>query len=255
MRAGHWAGKIKRAIGKDGLHDKGWDKFKNWVSDHARLLNDLANVLVRVATACAIVALFIPGLNILAMIALGAPLGSLLLHTATAPAGAGKLDRRRARRLRPGHLRARAAGDAGDAVPDLRKPPIPVFVGFWEPQHDYGSAALYYSGAFEENKAVGKTPIREEFSTDHLSDGIRVIRFVPLSADDPQAPDHPQDPLAPQDPDPVLGVLAYHWRTKSPVVDVQLLAFTHELGRLYAALPDFDAFARTIALTATSVPE
>jgi hypothetical protein len=122
-------------------------------------------------------------------------------------------------------------------------------------QHDYGSAALYYSGAFEDNKAAGKTPIREEFSTDHLGDGIRVIRFVPLSADDPQAPDHPQDPLAPQDPDPVLGALAYHWRTKSPVVDVQLLAFTHELGRLYAALPDFDAFARTIALTATPAPE
>ncbi|WP_369264018.1 putative T7SS-secreted protein [Streptomyces sp. R35] len=88
-RAGHWAGKIKRAISKDGLHDKGWDKFKNWVSDHARLLNDLANVLVWVATACAIVALFIPGLNIIAMIALGATIGSLLLHTTTALAGAG----------------------------------------------------------------------------------------------------------------------------------------------------------------------
>ncbi|WP_406477225.1 putative T7SS-secreted protein [Streptomyces sp. NBC_01615] len=88
-RAGHWAGKIKRAISKDGLHDKGWDKFKNWVNDHARLLNDLANVLVWVATACAIVALFIPGLNILAMIALGATIGSLLLHTATALSGSG----------------------------------------------------------------------------------------------------------------------------------------------------------------------
>lgn len=88
-RAGHWAGKIRRAISKDGLHDKGWDKFKDWVSDHSRLLNDLANVLCWIATACAIVALFIPGLNILAMIALGATIGALLLHTTTALAGQG----------------------------------------------------------------------------------------------------------------------------------------------------------------------
>ncbi|PJM91674.1 putative T7SS-secreted protein [Streptomyces sp. CB01373] len=88
-RAGHWAGKIKRAISKDGLHDKGWDKFKNWMSDHSRLLNDLANILCWVATACAVIALFIPGLNIIAMIALGATIGALLLHSALAVAGEG----------------------------------------------------------------------------------------------------------------------------------------------------------------------
>ncbi|MGW7424776.1 putative T7SS-secreted protein [Streptomyces sp. NPDC054813] len=88
-RGSHWAGKIERAISRDGLHDSRWDKFKNWVSDHARLLNDLANLLVWVATVCAVIALFIPGLNILAMIALGATIGSLLLHTTTAVAGAG----------------------------------------------------------------------------------------------------------------------------------------------------------------------
>ncbi|MFD4968837.1 putative T7SS-secreted protein [Streptomyces sp. NPDC058424] len=88
-RAGHWAGKIKRAISKDGLHDKGWDKFKNWVSNHSRLLNDLANVLCWVATACAVIALFIPGLNIIAMIALGVTIGALLLHSTLAVAGEG----------------------------------------------------------------------------------------------------------------------------------------------------------------------
>ncbi|MFG2308813.1 putative T7SS-secreted protein [Streptomyces sp. NPDC048566] len=88
-RAGHWAGKIRRCISRDGLHDKGWDKFKDWVSDHSRLLNDLANVLCWVATACAVIALFIPGLNIIAMIALGATLGALLLHSTTALAGEG----------------------------------------------------------------------------------------------------------------------------------------------------------------------
>ncbi|MFH9981305.1 putative T7SS-secreted protein [Streptomyces sp. NPDC017179] len=88
-RAGHWAGKIKRAISKDGLHDKGWDKFKNWMGDHSRLLNDLANILCWVATACAVIALFIPGLNIIAMIALGATIVALALHSALAMAGEG----------------------------------------------------------------------------------------------------------------------------------------------------------------------
>ncbi|MGW2646755.1 putative T7SS-secreted protein [Streptomyces sp. NPDC001393] len=88
-RAQHWAGKINRAISKDGLHDKGWDKFKNWVANHSRLLNDLANVLCWVATACAIIALFIPGVNIIAAIAWGATIGALLLHTSLALSGQG----------------------------------------------------------------------------------------------------------------------------------------------------------------------
>ncbi|WP_445528261.1 putative T7SS-secreted protein [Streptomyces cyslabdanicus] len=88
-RAGHWAGKIKRAISKDGLHDKGWDKFKNWVGDHSRLLNDIANILCWVATACAVISLFIPGLNILTSIVWGATIVALLLHGGLAAAGEG----------------------------------------------------------------------------------------------------------------------------------------------------------------------
>ncbi|WP_330308788.1 MULTISPECIES: hypothetical protein [unclassified Streptomyces] len=121
--------------------------------------------------------------------------------------------------------------------PDLRKPPVPVFVGFWQPEHDAGSAALHYSGSVEYEEATGETPIREGFTTDRLGDGVRVLRLVPLKPDDPR------------DPDFVLGVLAYHWRTRDPAVDVQLLAFTNELGQLYAALPDLDAFARSLVLT------
>jgi hypothetical protein len=33
--------------------------------------------------------------------------------------------------------------------PDLRKPPVPVFVGFWQPVHDDVAAAYYYSGSLE----------------------------------------------------------------------------------------------------------
>ncbi|WP_369365117.1 putative T7SS-secreted protein [Streptomyces sp. CG4] len=88
-RAGHWAGKIRRAISKDGLHDKGWDKFKNFMAKHARFFNDLANALSWVATALAVISLFIPGVNIIGWIAFGFMAGTLLTHTALALAGQG----------------------------------------------------------------------------------------------------------------------------------------------------------------------
>ncbi|MFI6489351.1 hypothetical protein [Streptomyces sp. NPDC050564] len=127
--------------------------------------------------------------------------------------------------------------------PDLRKPPIPVLVDFWKPEHDAHSAVMHYLGSFEYEKESGKMPVKEAFTTERLGSGVRVVRFVPL---------HPDDP---QDPDYLLGVLAYHWRTRDPAVDVQLLAFTNELGQLYAALSDLDAFANGIALTAAPAPE
>jgi hypothetical protein len=83
------AGNIRAACQSDGLKDSTWDKFKHWVDDHSRLISDICNVLGWIATICAVVALFIPGLNILAAIALGATLLSLIGHTMLASAGDG----------------------------------------------------------------------------------------------------------------------------------------------------------------------
>ncbi|MFJ6837727.1 hypothetical protein [Streptomyces sp. NPDC091209] len=49
-------------------------------------------------------------------------------------------------------------------------------------------------------------------------------------------------------PDGLVGVLTYYWRTTTRPADIRLVAFTNELGRLYGALPDLDAFARGIVL-------
>lgn len=87
--AGTRSHNIKAAIKDDGLKDSWWDKFKHWMDDHSRLINDICNVLGWIATICAVVALFIPGLNIIAWIALGATVLALIGHTALAAAGDG----------------------------------------------------------------------------------------------------------------------------------------------------------------------
>ncbi|WP_327429105.1 hypothetical protein [Streptomyces sp. NBC_01236] len=127
--------------------------------------------------------------------------------------------------------------------PDLSRPPIPVFLGLWEPEQDRASAEAYYTGAGEYDEVSREMPVRERFVTDALGDGVRVLSLAPLASDDPE------------DADAVLAVAAYHWRTTALPTDVQLLALTHELGRLYSALPALDAFARGIVLTDTPTSE
>ncbi|GAA1959683.1 hypothetical protein [Catenulispora subtropica] len=73
----------------DGLHDSRWDKFKETISDWSRVITDVCNGLGWLATLCAVVALFIPGLNVLAWIALGVTALSLIGHTALAASGNG----------------------------------------------------------------------------------------------------------------------------------------------------------------------
>lgn len=121
--------------------------------------------------------------------------------------------------------------------PDLRKPPLPVFLGVWEPVRDDASAEVHYVGSFHHLETGGKGSIEEEFVTDGLGTGLRSLAFVPVNRDEPE------------DPDGLIGVLTYYWRTKTRPADVRLVAFTNELGQLYAALPDLDTFARGIVLT------
>jgi hypothetical protein len=64
-KANYYAGLINNAS-NDGLTDSFWDRFKSWVSQYAWLIKDICTVLEVVATILAIVALFIPGVNIVA---------------------------------------------------------------------------------------------------------------------------------------------------------------------------------------------
>ncbi|HYZ55268.1 MAG TPA: hypothetical protein VE733_17450 [Streptosporangiaceae bacterium] len=90
-RASHYAGLIRSAI-DDRVKDSWWQShildngLMQWVDQHADALTKIADVLGWIATAVAIIALFIPGLNILAFALLGA---LLLIHTLLAADGKG----------------------------------------------------------------------------------------------------------------------------------------------------------------------
>jgi hypothetical protein len=81
------AGKIRSAI-DDGVKDSWWDRFKDFIDHYAWLIKDFATLLEWLATAIAIVALFIPGLDVL--VALAIIIGAaLILRTVLAATGNG----------------------------------------------------------------------------------------------------------------------------------------------------------------------
>ena len=63
--ASHYASVIHSAC-DDSMKDSWWDSFKEWVSQYSGIIKDICQVLEVVATVLAIVALFIPGLDIIA---------------------------------------------------------------------------------------------------------------------------------------------------------------------------------------------
>jgi hypothetical protein len=79
------AGHIKDAL-DDGLKDSWWDSFCDWVSQHVDIIKMVVEILTWVATAVAIIALFIPGLNVLALALM---IGVLAGHTLLAATGNG----------------------------------------------------------------------------------------------------------------------------------------------------------------------
>ena len=65
---------VREAIDHDGLKDSWWDKFTNWVSEHADLLRAIAKIAELVATVLSTIALaisWIPVLNFLTPVLLG----------------------------------------------------------------------------------------------------------------------------------------------------------------------------------------
>lgn len=72
--AGRAARAIRHSIDNDGLKDSTWDRFTNWVSEHADLLKAIAHIAELVATVLSVIALvvaFIPVLNFLTPVLLG----------------------------------------------------------------------------------------------------------------------------------------------------------------------------------------
>lgn len=58
-------GLIENVENSGDLNDSGWDNFTQWVAEHKDTIDFIVNVVGWVATAVMIVALFIPGLNVI----------------------------------------------------------------------------------------------------------------------------------------------------------------------------------------------
>lgn len=88
------AGAIRDVIKHDGMKDSRWDKFKHWVDDHSYIISMACNALGWIATGCAVLALFVPGVNVAALafltgVAIGGTGLSLVGHGMLAAAGDG----------------------------------------------------------------------------------------------------------------------------------------------------------------------
>ncbi|MGW1062941.1 putative T7SS-secreted protein [Streptomyces aureus] len=88
---------IRSAIDHDGLKDGTWDKFKDWVHDHAGSITEVLNYLGWVATVCGTLSLMVGWIpiigqalaGVLGSIALFATIISLVGHVMLALAGEG----------------------------------------------------------------------------------------------------------------------------------------------------------------------
>lgn len=78
-----------RAASDDDMKDSTWDKVKGAVGDIAGWLDALADVLSIVGSILVVVAMFIPGLNILVLIGIALTVVALAIHTLLAATGNG----------------------------------------------------------------------------------------------------------------------------------------------------------------------
>ena len=82
------ASKINSAI-DDGVKDSWWDSFKEWVGHYAGVIKDICTVLEVIATILAVIALFIPGLDIIVILGIAATALALAGRTMLAATGNG----------------------------------------------------------------------------------------------------------------------------------------------------------------------
>jgi len=82
------AADIRHAI-DDGVADSRWDDVKDCVDRYAWLIKDICTVLEVIATILAVIALFIPGLNVIVVLAIAATALALIGRTMLAAAGDG----------------------------------------------------------------------------------------------------------------------------------------------------------------------
>lgn len=119
-------------------------------------------------------------------------------------------------------------------LPDPRLDPLPVFLAILGATGERDTQLRTLT--MVNDPAAVRPAIVEEFRTDRLGSGLRVMRYC---AEDPTS-DTPE----------VYAGLSYAWRSEQFQTDLRLFTACPDLGRLQRAIPDIDELARSI----TAIP-
>lgn len=125
-----------------------------------------------------------------------------------------------------------AAGHCHQAVihlPDPRMVPLPVQIGVWAMQGNREQTLRSLAHA-DDAEAIDP-PIAEEFTTERLGTGLKVLHYR-------HGPDGKR----------VDGYLNYAWRSEQYETDLRVFTFCDDLSRLERARPDLDDLARAIEI-------
>ncbi|MBT2399775.1 hypothetical protein [Streptomyces sp. ISL-100] len=116
-------------------------------------------------------------------------------------------------------------------LPDPRAMPLPVYVTDFPIEGDREPALRLL--AMADDKEAVEPPIVEEFTTEDLGQGLRVLRYFTM----------------PNSTDLLIG-LRYAWRSEKFDRDLVMITASPAPGRVLSALEDIDDLARSIRLRA-----
>jgi hypothetical protein len=114
-------------------------------------------------------------------------------------------------------------------LPDPRMLPLPVYLAILRSLNPKGEELRRLTRA--DDPAVIEPPIIEDFTTEHLGQGLRVLRYW-----------HGDDEGE------VAAGLGYAWRSEQYETDLRLFTASSDLARLQQAIPDIDELARQITV-------
>lgn len=139
-------------------------------------------------------------------------------------------------------------------LPDPRRDPLPVYLAILAA--DGEKNARLRGLTLADDPDVLTPPVVEEFTTDRLGTGLRVLRHFPGTpgprTSGPGTPAAPEKPTAVEGATEIHAGLSYAWRNDEYQTDLRLFTATHDLGRLRRAIPDIDDLARQITVLPAS---
>jgi hypothetical protein len=112
-------------------------------------------------------------------------------------------------------------------LPDLRIAPLLVSFGIWEAAGEPAAQLRILTHA--DDPAAMQPPLVEEFRTDMLGSGLRVLAYTR------------RDQV-------VTGHLNYAWRAEERATALRMFTGSPDLGRLQRAMPDIERLARGVAI-------